>query len=355
MHLDGIRGVAAVSVTLLHFARSFDNSLLSGNSVVNRSFISVLWNGHFAVALFFVLSGHLFFKKFYFAPLQDSIIASIKRYLRLSVPILSICILAYIAHRSGLLFNAQAGTISKSDFLLKWYAFEPSAYLSITEAIWTDFVSFDPNLTYNPTLWTISFELFAVILVMFIASICKFINTYAQIAILLAAAAALYGTHYFEFILGAMLAFTSIKFNINLPLLAALFIAVFSLSLAPISLPGEIASLAPDLLYPLAATLFIASINQNKTLRRIFSNKFLLKLGDNSFGIYLTHFLIISSIASAVYIHTNSIVITFVAYALSTAIFSIIFTNLIDKPWMRTLNNLTRSQIEKKALHSRAS
>jgi len=340
MHLDGIRGIAALAVAIFHFIRSFDNSLISSTEAVNHTFVSTLWNGHFAVALFFVLSGFLFFEKFYCTTIGTAVTAVIKRYFRLCVPILLICLAAYATHRSGLFFNKEASISNGSDWLSRWYAFQPDIYIAITESLWKDFVYFDATLTYNSNLWTISYELFAVLLVLAIGFTCKYINIFSQIALLLVAATLSFGTHYFEFILGSLLALTCIKSKIHLPLFVALIVGLVALSIAPMVLPSQIASLAADLFYPLAAVLFIGSVNANTTLSKAFSNKVFLNLGEMSFGLYLTHFVVLSSAASATFISTGSVIQTFIAYVATTTVASIIFTYAIDKPWIKVLNGV---------------
>lgn len=340
MHLDGIRGIAALTVALFHFIRSFDNSLISSTELVNHTFISALWNGHFAVALFFVLSGFLFFEKFYCATFSAAITASVKRYFRLCIPIFFICLAAYAIHKANLYHNKEASIASGSDWLNRWYAFEPSIFLAIKESLWSDFVSFDATQTYNSNLWTISYELFAVFLTITISLICKYINLRTQIFTLLAAAVLTFGTHYLEFILGAILALACLKSRVTLSLPASTTIALLALSGAAIILPQKAVSLAMDLAYPLAAVFFIGAVNSNNTLRRVLSNRFFLKLGEISFGLYLTHFLVLNSIASSTFIQTNSIGLTFITYALVTTATSLIFTYAIDKPWITFLNNV---------------
>lgn len=337
MHLDGIRGVAALAVALFHFARSFDNSLINSNAI-NQTFISTIWNGHFAVALFFVLSGFLFFEKFYCTTISSAVTASIKRYLRLCIPILSICLAAYAIHKSGLYFNKEAGIASDSNWLKRWYDFQPDIYLAIKESFWSDFVSFDANHTYNSNLWTISYELFAVLLVIAFGFLCNYISTSFQIVTLVLAAALSFGTHYFEFILGATLALACLRWRICLSPTVAVFVAALALSIAPMVLPSQVASLAMDLLYPVAAVLFIGSVNASTVLRKTFSNRIFVKLGELSFGLYLTHFIVLNSAASKVFIQTNSITQTFIAYVLITAATTLIFTYAVDKPWMKFLN-----------------
>ncbi|MHC2145238.1 acyltransferase family protein [Pseudomonas sp. 210_17 TE3656] len=338
MHLDGIRGVAALTVAIFHFARSFDNSLLSSEQTINHTFISTLWNGHFAVALFFVLSGFLFFEKFYCKTIDLAITAAAKRYLRLCIPILAICLIAYAIHRFDLYPNKQASIASGSDWLGRWYAFSPDIRLAITESFWSDFVSFDATRTYNSNLWTISYELFAVFLIIAFGIICRHVNFLTQILILTTAAILSFGSHYLEFILGAFLALACIKRKISIPLPAAIVLTIAGLSLAPMALPNQVITLAADLLYPVAAALFIGSINSNSTLRSFFSNRCFVKLGEISFGLYLTHFIVLNSAASAFFIFTGSITATFALYLAVTAAASFAFTYAIDKPWMKYLN-----------------
>lgn len=102
-----------------------------------------------------------------------------------------------------------------------------------------------------------------------------------------------------------------------------------------------------DLFYPMAATLLITTVSTNKTLAKIFSNRIFIKLGELSFGLYLTHFISLNSVASTTYIKTGSVMLTFISYAISTIIFSLIFTYAIEQPWINFLNNIFRKNLFK--------
>ncbi|EFB7179141.1 TPA: acyltransferase family protein [Escherichia coli] len=342
--LDGIRGIAALSVALFHFFRAFDNSFISGEKYINHSFISTFWNGHFAVALFFVLSGYIFFQKFYKSNLRNGLKACIKRFLRLSMPIFIVCLIAFLFHFFNLFTNTAAASLSGSDWLGKWYQFSPSLTLAIKESFWTDFISFNPSLTYNSNLWTISYELFAVILVIFLAVFCKTINKKAQALLLITAAIACFNTHFFEFILGALLALLLRTKKINTSLPIAVITLIFSLVMASLYLPSQFATLSSNLFYPISAMLLIFTANTNMKIASVFSNKFFLKLGELSFGLYLTHFIVVNSLASTTFIYTKSIPLTLISYITCTIIFSVIFTHLVDSPWTRFLESFFREK-----------
>lgn len=343
LHLDGIRGVAALAVALFHFARAFDNSLLSGSNPINKTPISTLWNGHFAVALFFVLSGLLFFEKFQSSNITKGTEAAIKRFLRLSIPIMSICLTAYLFHKLGLFTNQGAALISGSDWLARWYRFDPDITLAITESLWFDFVAFDPMRTYNSNLWTISYELLAVIGVIYLAIALKNLNIFLKSALLIFVIALCYGTHYFEFALGAGLALALTLKKNSVSTLAASIIIATSLSISALVSPYQVSSLASDLLYPVGAVLLIAAVSINHRAKKVFSNYFFVKLGEISFGLYLMHFLTINSVTASVYTYTKSLSLTFVSYAISTLVLATGFTYLIDQPWTRLLNKSFRN------------
>lgn len=154
-HLDGLRGIAAVAVALLHFFRSFDNSQLSSAKVLNYTPLSAFWNGHFAVAIFFVMSGFLFFRKFHGAGVVPCVRGAVKRYFRLSIPILALSLVAFALHLGGLMPNAEAAATSGSDWLAKWYRFPPDILLAIGEPLYSAYVHFDATYSYNTNLWTI--------------------------------------------------------------------------------------------------------------------------------------------------------------------------------------------------------
>ncbi|WP_320733369.1 acyltransferase family protein [Enterobacter roggenkampii] len=337
-HLDGIRGLAALAVAFFHFFRCFNNEAISYSKQINGFFISAFWNGHFAVSVFFVLSGYLFFSKFYCRSLKYGLYSIVKRYLRLSIPILFVCLFAYLIHKSGLFFNIESSSLSNSDWAKKWYVFDPSIMLAIKESLWGDFFFFDSNKTYNSNLWTISYELIAVAIIILIAVSGRTIRKIGSYLVLVTSLILTYGTHYFEFMLGALLAMLLMERILLSGRLLTIVMIVTSLSMAALNLPSSIAPLASNLLYPFAAVIIIAASTMSAYLSRILSSRFLLKLGDNSFGLYLMHFITVNSVASWVYVKTNSLTATLISYVLSTCVLTLFFTHCIEIPWVKLLN-----------------
>ncbi|EMC3961616.1 acyltransferase family protein [Pseudomonas aeruginosa] len=150
-------------------------------------------------------------------------------------------------------------------------------------------------------------------------------------------------THSFEFFVGALVAFLFMSCRLKLNIGLALPLMLGGLSMGSISLVSSNAPLATNSLYPMGAAILIAAIESSGKLKTFFSFAPFVKLGELSFGLYLTHFITVNSIASWTSLHTDSTAVIFAAYAVSTTITTILFTYAIDKPWISILNKLFRS------------
>lgn len=341
-HLDGLRGIAALSVAVLHFFRAFNNDFLSPNNPLNNTLISALWNGHFAVTVFFSLSGLLFLRKFYGIDLPSCLRAAAKRYLRLAIPIFALSIIALGLHAFGLFQNVAAASKSGSDWLVKWYRFEPDIRLALAEPLVLAFVSFDAKLSYNTNLWTISYELFGVFVVIAFGFSSRFLSKPWQLLIIALLLAVAFRSRYFDFFLGAALALFLLHRPLELPMwggLALIAISSFGARLLQLpSLPIPIIHLA----YPLASVALILAIDTCRPLRSLLSQKVFTFLGRISFGVYLIHMLMLCSVASSVYLRTESLWVTFIAYVATTIPLSILFWRALDQRWMVFLNGAFR-------------
>ncbi|MEY2192747.1 acyltransferase family protein [Neobacillus sp. BF23-41] len=85
-HLDSLRGIAAIMVLIGHYLSLFP--YLRSNLMHSEfgSFISIIWNGHSAVILFFLLSGFVLSLPFYSADKIEYHRYLIKRVCRIYIP-----------------------------------------------------------------------------------------------------------------------------------------------------------------------------------------------------------------------------------------------------------------------------
>ncbi len=163
IYLDGMRGVTAVVVVICHFFQIFLPAAFSpaspdhfGERYLALTPINILFNGNFAVSVFFVLSGFVLSAPFFSgASTHWYLNAALKRYPRLAIPALSSTILAWIVALTIGFHYGQTKAMSGADM--------PDFFATISSlrtAIWEGSIGsffFNQN-DYNKVLWTIQTE-----------------------------------------------------------------------------------------------------------------------------------------------------------------------------------------------------
>ena len=161
VRLDALRGLAAAAVVANHVLLTFWPRAAGKADV--WPWLRVLYDGGFAVKIFFVLSGFVLSVSFFrTGNVRVLWSAALRRYLRLCLPVAASVLLAYAILASGLMFNracADAQLPAHFAWLKRPYAFAPSFSAALREGFYGAFFHFTPGYTYNPALWTMSIEL----------------------------------------------------------------------------------------------------------------------------------------------------------------------------------------------------
>jgi peptidoglycan/LPS O-acetylase OafA/YrhL len=165
-HLDGMRGVAAFIVLITHTLAAFWPTTVYGpqrsGSTVDFLFLktplALMTNGHFAVCLFFILSGYVLTKKYFVSstPSLQRLGPDIgKRFARLYVAALPAALAAAILMWGGLYYTHSAADFTHS----RWLA-ESRSTCSPRDV---GLVLLNPIMCltdqYNPVAWSLFVEL----------------------------------------------------------------------------------------------------------------------------------------------------------------------------------------------------
>lgn len=365
-YLDGLRGVAAFIVLLNHFVLAFYPALFSGTDshihlkageefFLSGSIINLFYNGNFAVAIFFILSGFVISHKFLLHKDHEIITESaVKKYVRLVIPVSVSVLLAFVLMKFSLFYNYQASQITGSDWLGGFWTFTPNFLDALNQTFIGAF--FTDVFEYNATLWTIAFEFLGSFLVLgFLALFGKMKNRYWIYAI---AIIFFFQTYYLAFILGLLLSdlmahkkmlinkFDKTKLIRTGLLLAGIFLGSYPSgrstdeTMYGFLQNGFIGD--PVVFYHImGAFLIIVVLLDSKRMQKFFSFKYLLFLGEISFAMYLLHFVIMGSFSSFIFLK----VVPYFSYAnafLITLCLSIILIFI--------LSHLMHLHIDKKAV-----
>ncbi len=182
-YLDGVRGIAAFSVTLHHFFYAFLPALIwgaAGNKglifpqfemAIAQTPLNILWSGDYAVMVFFVMSAFVLTYRFFrdqhdpnFSRVSFLTSATLRRYPRLVLPIFAASLIVLLVMQMGGLFHQQAAQYSLSfEWLaLQWHT--PNAgLLDVLRNTFLE-VPFTPEPRYNNVLWTICIEFYGSLL-----------------------------------------------------------------------------------------------------------------------------------------------------------------------------------------------
>jgi peptidoglycan/LPS O-acetylase OafA/YrhL len=364
--LDGLRGVAALSVVLLHYVSAFAPFLIGMTATRRHSALDQLIStsplglplaANFAVCIFFVLSGFVLSAKFFKTRDNDILILSAaKRYFRLMIPAMASILLAYVILRLGLFYTQKAAVGSESTiFLTTFWQFPAHLGQAVFQGlygIW--FGEFVIATTYNFVLWTMHYELYGSFLIfMYLALFGKHSNRWIFYVLF---SIVFLKTYFLGFIAGMAICdiYTNLRPAVGaqlrsvylwLSLLIGVVLGTWTTTSIYIgfynhlSLPFFSAPQLELTAHMVGAILVVLSVLELKILSSFFETKPMQYLGRVSFSLYLTHPLVLGSLASYIFyrlLPTHGYrVATLACVVISvplTFVVASLFTRYVDSP-----------------------
>ena len=211
-YLEGLRGIAALSVVVHHYFCAFYPALIFGSiaavhltplePVLAASPVSALFNGAFAVSIFFVLSGYVLPHRFFRTHDPESLSSSAaRRYIRLAIPILVTSLIVFVLLSLHLYYSVPGSAITQSGWLHRQTQSSPGITDVIVQSLWGSLTQGQGS--YNTVLWTMTVEFLGSFLVLSLAAL--FGNLKNRWVFYLVAAAVFINTYYLAFIAGMFL------------------------------------------------------------------------------------------------------------------------------------------------------
>lgn len=328
-HLDSLRGIAALIVVIVHYLAAFYPYAIFGNeggyqqhsSLEGIFFFPVFGlvvSGHFAVCLFFILSGYVISYQYLGERSQigNIIKAIIKRPIRLGGLVYISIIFAAILWYFDLFLNLPASELTTSQpwFSNFWkgnFEFSNLFYVLTTSA-------FSDGNHYNPPLWTIKIELYGSIMVyIFLLFFGRF---KFRVLLLFSLIFVFYNSLYQGFWIGLTIAevikhHKSIKKFIAKPYCYWIIFILFVYFSAYPNYTSQnfisktIYSILPDDVnfgggYPMfSALLVFLLVSSSLTIQKLLRKPILKFLGKISYALYVMHIMFIGSISSWLYLY----------------------------------------------------
>lgn len=325
-YLDGLRGIAAVNVMIMHFFVILAPAMVYGGDLPLHlgSFehlfpttpLGLIGAGNFSVCIFFVLSGYVLTQKYFRTKDRNIIISgTVRRYIRLFVPVFAAVMLSFVLAFTGLYsYYFEAINISAGSNYRDYWTFTPDIIDAVKQAAWGSFFTSDDTY-YNPVLWTMKVEFLGSMLVFAMALF--FGQLRNRLTFYLAAIVLFLHSYYLAFVIGMVLADTfnsqtRILKTGNKTVLSVLLITGLFLGSYPIN-PVTGDSLywflnngffrTPKISYHIiGASLVMYVLLNSQLLQKFFSLPVPVFLGKISYSMYLVHFPIISSFTCALFL-----------------------------------------------------
>jgi len=344
--LEAARGMAAIIVVLFHFICFFlpqyDLSILNDTKSINDLNLIYyssygLFNGNLAVIFFFVLSGYVLSLK-RINGTYVVINTMIKRYFRFFFPVFFSLLLCYNK------LPVEANFLRILNFSLTTF--------------------FTGNSELNFVLWTMKYEFFGSILVLFIslcylnmkylfikiASVTTLIVSYVWFFDLINQIIIQYKLIYFlPFLAGFIFTtFPLDKFHLNLPLTLCVFIVAFYFAGYCFPLRSYFwldNQLIPKneftvIIYTISSILFLVIFASHNIISSSFNGKTSSILGFISFPLYLVHSCVLFSVHSQIFIYLKKDNLTIFAAFVALIVISaplVYIIALFDAWWLSVL------------------
>lgn len=364
-YMEGLRGLATIIVVLSHFAVFFYPALYTGDPsearfvskldiVIAGTPLNLIYNGNFAVCIFFLLSGYVLSYKFFKTNDYEYVISgAFRRYFRLLIPVLAVNIITFFLMSEGLFFNKQVGySIGSTLWLNQQWSFTPTVPNLLKESFIGVFFLQAEN--YNPAQWTMTYELLGSYLVFAVLALFgryKYRNFVYFILCCI-----FFQTYFIAFIAGLIICDLNINGFIEVfrkkafkwVLIALIFgsypagmdvsntiYKIFDFSTV---YDAPITNNLPLFYHILGAVCFFLVLINSERLQRFFSAKPLLFLGRISFSIYLIHLPIMGTFSGFMFItlrrsmsDTAAFAFTFVSSLVLILAASFIINKYVDE------------------------
>lgn len=357
-----MRGLAALNVLLAHFVAAFFPSLLLDNypgitshpqnykwlHVLQLPGLNIIYNGHFAVILFFIISGYVLSEKHNTEKFQNRLRCRFwGRFFRL-IPLLFVTfIISFIFIHIDFYFNNDVTLLEPK---LDWIGhFMPEvSFLEFVEISLFKGILFGDG-RINPPIWTISIELYGSLLILGFLIISNKRNILIKMSAIFLIIIIVTPQNFIYivcFFMGSLLKFFDKKFDklhiaillIGLYFGSYQYNSVFYKFLPSIGIIGN----EKDFYNMIGAIiLFIFSISGK--INFLLLSKPAIFLGKISYSLYMIHFIILCSLTSFLYVNGVSgwlTPINLLIYLICSILLAIPLTNYIDEPGSRVARRI---------------
>lgn len=341
-YINGLKAVAMVLVFNIHFLNAYYPGIYTlrpedYHTAVQMEWwigatpLNIIYAGKLGARIFLVISAFLTARKYFLNRkdrkgtggeagwLEKETLFSItvKKYLRLVFPILTVNVLIFLGMAIGLYCNDEAAALAGNEAFFGGYnTFLPNIFEAVKEAVFGCFITGAND--YNGPLWFIQMEFLGCILIG-ILLVCFGKKKWRWLVYVLASLL-LIRTDFLGMVLGLAIAdltineerlvsfFGSMQWLMWLGFVAAFYFATFP-SYGQ-NYEGSIYGIFPPKVlfyYNVAIPVLLFTISQLKPLQKMLSCPWLLKFQKVSYCFYLIHFPLLCTVSAGIYIWSHNV------------------------------------------------
>ena len=344
-YIDGMKGLAAVSVFLWHFSLSTGHLYWSYDELLANPVIKFLIDGGLAVCIFILLSGFSNSLAIARKPATIETVKTtlVKRYLRMAVPIAPILVAVFVMRCCGLMTNGEFAQWASWKQAVHCYNDDTMNFLLPFRLIKA--ILFSPlgdSTGVELPIWMLKYILWGSYFILILHIITNKMKDMGKLAVsifMFFLCGYMLSAYYYPMIAGYMfysfypvIQRSKFKYVFSAISLALALICYFFISQIPFPLNVAI-----------TAILIFGGVITNPLLQKILSIEIFKKLGRISFMLYLVHMPIICSLSHFLYIHipiANMRILSLIVLLITTVtviVFAHMATVWIEEKWSKKI------------------